>query len=164
MELYEILNQKSSEELKAYVTEDGYRPEAIEIAKQILQERGEEIPEKRASAEDIDESSLPTPPQGIKYYFSFVGRIGRGEYIVSYIVTNAVVYLLEWLIRDDSPIILTLLALALCFLSFWILWAQGAKRCHDLGNSGWFQLIPLYFLWMFFAPGEEKANKYGKCK
>jgi hypothetical protein len=44
----------------------------------------------------------------------------------------------------------------------WFLWAQGAKRCHDIGNSGWFQLIPFYALWMLFQDGEPGPNQYGE--
>ena len=35
------------------------------------------------------------------------------------------------------------------------------KRCHDLGNSGWFQLIPLYGFWMIFQDGIKGNNEYG---
>ena len=45
-------------------------------------------------------------------------------------------------------------------LTIWLL-MQGAKRCHDRGNSGWFQIIPGYILWMVFAPGDDGDNKYG---
>ena len=44
----------------------------------------------------------------------------------------------------------------------WIICAQGAKRCHDRGNSGWYQIIPFYFLWMIFAEGESGSNEYGE--
>ena len=44
---------------------------------------------------------------------------------------------------------------------FWIMLAQGAKRCHDRGNSGWFQLIPFYAFWMLFADSDFGNNKYG---
>jgi uncharacterized membrane protein YhaH (DUF805 family) len=44
----------------------------------------------------------------------------------------------------------------------WFLWAQGAKRCHDRGNSGWYQIIPLYGLWMLFADSDNGVNEYGE--
>jgi len=52
--------------------------------------------------------------------------------------------------------------LILCIPGFWFMWAQGAKRCHDRGNSGWFQLIPFYRLWMMFAESDYGPNEYGE--
>jgi hypothetical protein len=43
----------------------------------------------------------------------------------------------------------------------WFLWAQGAKRCHDRGNNGLFQIIPFYIFWMIFANSEYGNNEYG---
>ena len=40
----------------------------------------------------------------------------------------------------------------------WFIWAQGAKRCHDYGESGWLQLIPLYPIYMLFKKGDKEAN------
>ena len=46
----------------------------------------------------------------------------------------------------------------------WYIFAQGAKRCHDCGRSGWYQVIPFYFFWLIFANEETKSNKYGEPK
>jgi uncharacterized membrane protein YhaH (DUF805 family) len=56
--------------------------------------------------------------------------------------------------------IVTILFLLLIIALLWFTWAQGAKRCHDLGNSGW-QLIPFYALWLLFADGQSGINRYG---
>jgi uncharacterized membrane protein YhaH (DUF805 family) len=39
--------------------------------------------------------------------------------------------------------------------------AQGAKRCHDRNNSGWYQLIPFYFIWILFGDSDTGFNDYG---
>jgi len=43
----------------------------------------------------------------------------------------------------------------------WFMCAQNCKRSHDSGNSGWYQLIPFYVIYLLFAKGEEGANEYG---
>jgi uncharacterized membrane protein YhaH (DUF805 family) len=47
------------------------------------------------------------------------------------------------------------------------LMALSARRLHDVGRSGWWQLIPLtivgiipYLIWVLRA-GDSEANKYG---
>ena len=44
----------------------------------------------------------------------------------------------------------------------WFIWAQGAKRCHDVGKNGWYQIIPFYFLGMIFIEGDSFWNSYGE--
>ena len=87
--------------------------------------------------------------------FSFEGRIRRTEYglssIIQYILTQVV-----FVISVESPILLFLLIPIL-----WFALAQGSKRCHDLGNSGWYQIIPFYGLWLIFQEGESNSNEYG---
>ena len=54
-----------------------------------------------------------------------------------------------------------ILYLVTFFPIVWIVFAQEAKRCHDRGNSGWYQLIPYYVLWMIFGDGDEFDNDDG---
>jgi len=92
--------------------------------------------------------------------FSFNGRIRRTEYGVSIIIYAVLYGILSLIVAsagEEAGIIFILLIPLL-----WFLWAQGAKRCHDLGNSGWWQLIPFYGLWMLFQDGEVGQNQYGE--
>ena len=63
--------------------------------------------------------------------------------------------------ESDAASALLILYLIMLVPYCWFIWAQGAKRCHDRGNSGWYQIIPFYGFWMLFAEGETTANEYG---
>lgn len=94
--------------------------------------------------------------------FSFEGRIRRTEYGLSIIIYSIAYIVIAAIIGsigggDEAITILFVFLIPL----LWFLWAQGAKRCHDLGNSGWWQLIPLYGLWMLFEDGKAGHNQYG---
>lgn len=92
--------------------------------------------------------------------FSFDGRIRRTEYgvsIIIYAVIATVVNVIIGASNGDAAI------LGLAFIPMLLfLWAQGAKRCHDVGNSGWWQLIPFYALWLLFQDGQHGENQYGE--
>ena len=38
---------------------------------------------------------------------------------------------------------------------------ENARRLHDVGYSGWWQLVPCYMLIVAFYRGQVGANKYG---
>ena len=91
--------------------------------------------------------------------FSFNGRIRRTEYGISYII-YFILYVLILVFTDrfkENQVLLVFLIPV-----FWFVLAQGAKRCHDVGNSGWWQLIPFYFLWLLFKDGDPFENGYGE--
>jgi uncharacterized membrane protein YhaH (DUF805 family) len=91
--------------------------------------------------------------------FSFEGRIRRTEYGVSFIIYVVIALIVNAIIASsrDAGII------GLAYIPMlWFLWAQAAKRCHDVGNNGWWQLIPLYALWLLFQDGEPGSNQYGE--
>ena len=97
--------------------------------------------------------------------FSFEGRIRRTEYGFSFIIYIVIAIIINMLVASGSRNSGNsdgAFALIFYIPMLWFLWAQGAKRCHDLGNSGWWQLIPFYALWLFFVDGKQCANEYGE--
>lgn len=114
-------------------------------------------------------------------FFSCKGRIRRTQYLLTILAVYAggiVVALLCFGIstlfrhleneaNEPSSLIIAssilfLVILMLCYFAIiWVLIAQGARRCHDRNNSGWFQIIPFYYAWMLFADGDPFNNKYG---
>lgn len=91
-----------------------------------------------------------------KKTFSFDGRIRRTEYGISIIIYFVVYTVINEIIKEGNP------GMGLAMIPvLWFLWAQGAKRCHDMDKSGWFQIIPFYVLWMLFIEGDSFLNKYG---
>jgi tetratricopeptide (TPR) repeat protein len=65
-------------------------------------------------------------------------------------------------ISEGAEFIQVICILLFWFLLYWFLLAQSTKRCHDVGYNGWFQLIPLFNVYLlFFANSELGINKYG---
>lgn len=91
--------------------------------------------------------------------FSFNGRIRRTEFGISYLIYLVCSLILNFYVANNAPdIVYVVTWLPL----LWFLLAQSTKRCHDRGNSGWFQLIPFYVLFMLFGNSDYGPNEYGK--
>ena len=108
-------------------------------------------PEEKAvkTTENFESQSRPTKKGMFSSPFSFDGRIGRTEYGISIIIYVIVLTSVNAIVASgDVPII------GLAYIPMlWFLWAQGAKRCHDVGNNGWWQIIPFYVFWLLFQDG-----------
>lgn len=97
------------------------------------------------------------PIQQKKYsIFSFKGRVGRwGVVLIVVSIFNWVRFLFY---NPDTELFLWIPML----FNFYLYLTLGAKRCHDLNHTGWFQLIPFYILVMLFAAGDDEKNDYGE--
>jgi uncharacterized membrane protein YhaH (DUF805 family) len=89
----------------------------------------------------------------------FHGRIRRTEYNISLIVVSISNFVLYLIIESFEPFILVLLAY---ILNVWFSLAQGTKRCHDIGKSWWYQLIPIMQFWLIFKNSQDGTNEYGR--
>ena len=103
-----------------------------------------------------------------KNTFSFEGRIRRTEYGLTFLIVvlgrTILIMLLAGLMVGSGSRNLesyTVLSYLLSIPFLWFFWAQGAKRCHDMGKSGWWQLIPFFPLVMIFKEGDSHTNEYG---
>jgi len=90
--------------------------------------------------------------------FSFDGRIRRTEYGISLIIYVIVASFVNAIVESGEVPIIGLAYIPM----LWFLWAQGAKRCHDVGNNGWWQIIPFYGFWLLFQDGQPGLNEYGQ--
>jgi uncharacterized membrane protein YhaH (DUF805 family) len=91
--------------------------------------------------------------------FSFNGRIRRTEFGISFIINLIGLFIISASQDRDSG--LSFLILGIVPL-LWFIWAQSAKRCHDLGNSGWWMIIPFYIFGLLFQDGAIGPNEYGE--
>lgn len=106
----------------------------------------------------------------LKHAFSFKGRTSRKEYWTTMILYDLLCIVLgaftgsvlSGTVSDSALItIAVVIWLIIAVIGFWLMLSQGAKRCHDLGHSGWWQLIPVCILWILFAAGNAGENDYG---
>tara|TARA_Y100000385_G_scaffold71365_1_gene71656 strand:- start:44 stop:511 length:468 start_codon:yes stop_codon:yes gene_type:complete len=102
-------------------------------------------------------------------YAKFSGRSSRSAYwfwaLWSLIITIVIEVLRASIGEELNPVDIIDLVwnLAILVPTF----ALGARRLHDVGRSGWWQLIPLtivgiipYLIWVLRA-GDSEGNKYG---
>ncbi|MBN1781945.1 RDD family protein [bacterium] len=100
--------------------------------------------------------------------FSFQGRIGRKKFSISAVIVGLLCGILIFLLirvskhlSEGMGLVLGYLLSMGAYVGYWFLLAQGCKRCHDMGKSGWLQCVPFYFILMFLKRGGSGSNAYG---
>lgn len=134
----------------------------VEELKKFFNKTTDVVAEPVAQYVDTTVVEDATPSSTKKMFaapFSFDGRIRRKEYGISLLIfyflyVGIAASLLKG--RSSSGFI-GILYIPL----IWFILAQGAKRCHDRNNSGWYQIIPFYGFWMLFAEGDMQTNNFG---
>jgi len=107
----------------------------------------------------------------LKKYATFSGRAQRAEYwyfILINIIVNTVLVILDVLFGTLSPngtgLLSGIYSLAVLIPHI----AVGARRLHDIGKSGWWQLIVIIpiigwiLIIIWFATDSEEDNQYGE--
>jgi uncharacterized membrane protein YhaH (DUF805 family) len=92
--------------------------------------------------------------------FSFKGRIRRSDYWVFFLFCNGI----NWLLVEvtDNSLKGLLVYYAFFIPLVWIFFAQGARRSHDMGDTGFLQILPWHYLSLLFKEGHKGPNEYGK--
>tara|TARA_B100000767_G_C19758969_1_gene534261 strand:+ start:1985 stop:2572 length:588 start_codon:yes stop_codon:yes gene_type:complete len=105
-------------------------------------------------------SFLPVKHKMFRDIFSKKGRIGRLEYFITYLGWYFIWGIYTNKVTETDSTVLILALFILFLIATYVVIVQGAKRCHDRGNSGFYQLIPFYTLFMLFGKGDDSSNKY----
>ncbi|MGJ4932165.1 DUF805 domain-containing protein [Bradyrhizobium sp. HKCCYLS2038] len=100
------------------------------------------------------------------FLFSFDGRIGRSAFWLGLILPLTLAFL--GIVVAVPPLAFNNAVLGLFLLTLWPTLAIGAKRCHDRGRSGWYQLVglvpfvgPILLLIEFgFLRGTDGPNRF----
>lgn len=86
--------------------------------------------------------------------FSFNGRIGRMEYIISFLICSILMTVFSSFIKASGDSVLKVFY----YVLVWLFISQGVKRCNDIGRSYWWMLVPFFYLWMFFERGKNRNS------
>ncbi|MDL2262205.1 DUF805 domain-containing protein [Bacteroidales bacterium OttesenSCG-928-I21] len=147
-----IKNQDTDKLIRIYYRHNKFKKGWDILAKNELKDRGI----------DIDRQPKEKTPM-FKHCFSFTGRIRRLEFGLSFLICFVYAFAMGLFLvftsaNDDLEILMHILLLP----CYWFILSQGTRRSHDLGHSGWWQLIPFYNLIILFLDGEIGINRYGK--
>ena len=158
------LDEDSSEDIEIPEAVDADIPSEIAIPEAPIV-TATAAPTFEPAKQEVSSTSNTTTSSNkgmFKRPFSFNGRIRRTEYCLSFIIYMIWYGVINAMMETPEPSLGASLFVLISFIPMiWFLWAQNAKRCHDRGNSGWYQIIPFYVFVLMFGGSEEGSNEYG---
>ena len=98
--------------------------------------------------------------------FSFKGRITRLEYLLSFLAFE-IAFTIHTLVQQvettagGTGCFAKAVMWSCLIVTCWLITAQGVKRLHDTGRTGWLWYVPFLFIGLFFARGQKVVNRYG---
>lgn len=100
-------------------------------------------------------------------FATFAGRASRSEYWWFYLFAMIVDVIAEMAVGATQSTALSLAAALVTIAMVIPYMAVGARRLHDIGRTGWWQLLALtgigafVLLYWFVQPSEPATNAYG---
>lgn len=94
--------------------------------------------------------------------FSTEGRIRRTEFALSLLIHVVAIFFTVFLAIITKIDFFFVITVLVWFAGIIFRVIQGAKRCHDIGLSGWFQFIPFFVIVMIFLDSNRGSNRYGE--
>lgn len=104
--------------------------------------------------------------KALKNYGNFSGRATRKEYWI-FILSNIIIFWLLVFLSSFSEVLVAIIALLFILVMIIPSYSVGARRLHDIGKTGWWQLlgfIPFGSVVLFvfcIIESEENDNQYG---
>ncbi len=96
----------------------------------------------------------------LKQYADFNGRARRKEYWM-FILFFFIIYIVLGVIAGIMPKV-GLALIGIFYLGMIVpIIAVSCRRMHDVGKSGWYQLIPIYSFILAVTEGDKGDNEYG---
>ena len=158
------LDEDSSEDIEIPEAVDADIPSEIAIPEAPIV-TATAAPTFEPAKQEVSSTSNTTTSSNkgmFKRPFSFNGRIRRTEYCLSFIIYMIWYGVINAMMETPEPSLGASLFVLISFIPMiWFLCAQNAKRCHDRGNSGWYQIIPFYEFVLMFGGSDEGSNEYG---
>lgn len=122
-----------------------------------------------APASELLEQQSLQAPYSPSQFFSFDGRIGRLNYLISSILITFTLIAMMVISVFLPKSLYSIFGLATFLCAIWLSLALIVKRLHDLNQGGHLALpffIPflniLFVIWALFMPGTKGANSFGE--